>query len=72
MSSRSTRRSRSVYERIDDVKNKIAAREEELAQLKMNLRTLEAERDDLEMHQLFSLIKNNGISFEQAKSILIK
>ena len=72
MSNRSARRNKNVYERIDDAKNKIAIAEEELAKLKMNLRNLESERDDLEMHQLFNLIKNNGISFEQAKNILSK
>lgn len=67
-----SRRNKDVYERIKDMRNKIAATEEELVQLRSNLKTLEAERDSLEMHQLFNLIRNNGITFEEAKSILIK
>lgn len=68
----SRRRGKSVYERIEDTKNKIATKEQEVCELKIQLKTLEEERENLEMHQLFELIKNNGISFEQAKSILIK
>ena len=68
----SSRRGKTVYERIEETKNKIAAKEVELQQLKNNLQDLELERDNLEMHQLFNLIKNKGISFEQAKSILTK
>ena len=68
----SRRRGKTVYERIEDTRSKIAAKEQELSELRMQLKTLEEERENLEMHQLFELIKNNGISFEQAKSILIK
>ena len=68
----SRRRGKTVYERIEDTKNKIEAKEQELSELRMQLKTLDEERENLEMHQLFELIKNNGISFEQAKSILIK
>lgn len=68
----SRRRGKNVYERIEDTRSKIAAKEQELSELRMQLKTLEEERENLEMHQLFELIKNNGISFEQAKSILIK
>ena len=71
MSNRSIRR-KSVYERIEDAQNKITAKEQELAQLNMVLRNLEAERDDLEMHQLFELVKKNNINFEKAKSMLVK
>ena len=68
----SRRRGKTVYERIEDTKNKIEAKEQELSELRMQLKTLDEERENLEMHQLFELIKNNGIRFEQAKSILIK
>ena len=68
----SRRRGKTVYERIEDTKSKIATKEQELCELRMQLKTLDEERENLEMHQLFELIKNNGISFEQAKSILIK
>lgn len=72
MSSRSSRRSKTVYQRIEETELNIQQTEEKLAQLKNTLIELNKERENLEMHQLFNLIKSNGISFEQAKSILIK
>lgn len=72
MSSRSSRRSKTVYQRIEETELNIQQTEEKLAQLKSTLIELNKERENLEMHQLFNLIKSNGISFEQAKSILIK
>ena len=72
MAERSRRRVKTIYERIDDINKEIIATEEKLSQLKLQLNNLHAEKDNFEMHQLFDLIKNNGISFEQAKSILIK
>lgn len=71
MSSRSTSsRRKNVYERIEDTKRKIAETEETLAQLKMLLSTYMAERDDLEMHQLFDFIRKNNISLDQAKDMM--
>ena len=71
MSSRSTSsRRKNVYERIGDTKRKIAETEETLAQLKMLLSTQMAERDDLEMHQLFDFIRKNNISLDQAKDMM--
>lgn len=73
MSSRSTTsRRKNVYERIEDTKRKIAETEETLAQLKMLLSNQMAERDDLEMHQLFDFIKKNNISLDQAKNMMSK
>ena len=47
-----------------------ALTEEKLAGLKMHLTNLNAEKDDLEMHQLFDFIRANGISLNQAKSLM--
>lgn len=73
MSSRSTTSKRkNVYERIEDTKRRIAETEETLAQLKMLLSNQMAERDDLEMHQLFDFIRKNNISLDQAKNMMSK
>lgn len=73
MSSRITNsRRKSVYERIEDTKRRISETEETLAQLNMLLNNQIAERDDLEMHQLFDFIRSNNISLDQAKSLMSK
>lgn len=73
MSSRSTSsRRKNVYERIEDTKRKIAETEDALAKLKMLLNNQIAERDDLEMHQLFEFIRKNNISLDQAKNMMSK
>lgn len=73
MSNRSTSsRRKNVYERIEDTKRRIAETEETLAQLKMLLSNQMAERDDLEMHQLFDFIRKNNISLDQAKNMMSK
>lgn len=71
MSSRSTSsRRKNIYERIEDTKRKISETEETLAQLKMLLSNQMADRDDLEMHQLFDFIRKNNISLDQAKDMI--
>lgn len=71
MSSRSTSsRRKNIYERIEDTKRKISETEETLAQLKMLLSNQMADRDDLEMHQLFDFIRKNNISLDQAKDMM--
>lgn len=73
MSSRSTNsRRKNIYERIEDTKRKIAETEDALAKLKMLLNNQMAERDDLEMHQLFEFIRKNNISLDQAKNMMSK
>jgi hypothetical protein len=73
MSSRITSsRRKSVYERIEDTRRKISETEEALVQLKTLLSTQTAERDDLEMHQLFDFIRKNNISLDQAKNMMSK
>ena len=73
MSSRITNsRRKNVYERIEDNKRRISETEETLAQLNMLLNNQMAERDDLEMHQLFDFIRKNNISLDQAKNLMSK
>ena len=73
MSSRTTNsRRKNVYERIEDTKRKISEAEETLAQLNVLLNNQMAERDDLEMHQLFDFIRKNNISLDQAKNMMSK
>ena len=73
MSSRTTNsRRKNVYERIEDTKSKISETEETLAQLNVLLNNQMAERDDLEMHQLFDFIRKNNISLDQAKNMMSK
>lgn len=73
MSSRITNsRRKNVYERIEDTKRRISETEETLAQLNMLLNNQMAERDDLEMHQLFDFIRKNNISLDQAKNLMSK
>lgn len=66
------RKSKSVYERIEDTKSEITSTEQTLAQLKSQLVELEAERDDLEMRQTWQAIKENGLGIEDIKKILEK
>lgn len=73
MSNRTTNsRRKNVYERIEDTRRKISEAEESLAQLKVLLNNQMAERDDLEMHQLFDFIRKNNISLDQAKNMMSK
>lgn len=73
MSNRTTNsRRKNVYERIEDTRRKISETEESLAQLKVLLNNQMAERDDLEMHQLFDFIRKNNISLDQAKNMMSK
>lgn len=53
-------------------KNVYAETEDTLTKLKMLLNNQIAERDDLEMHQLFDFIKKNNISLDQAKNMMSK
>lgn len=73
MSSRVTSsRRKNVYERIEDTKRKIADAEIVLEKLNTVLKDQMAERDNLEMHQLFDFIRKNNISLDQAKDLMSK
>lgn len=73
MSSRATSsRRKNVYERIEDTRRKISDTEDTLSKLKTILSDQIAERDNLEMHQLFDFIRKNNISLDQAKNMMSK
>lgn len=56
----------SVYERIENIQEEIKKTEMRLTGLKNQLKEYEVERDELEMKQLFSKMKEQGLSIEQA------
>lgn len=62
------RKSKSVYERIEDKKIQINEQEERLKQLNAELKELFSEKDDLEMRQLFEYTRTNNITLDQIKS----
>lgn len=62
------RKSKSVYERIEDKKVQIKEEEKRLKQLNIELKELFSEKDDLEMRQLFEYAKTNNITLDQIKS----
>lgn len=57
---------KSVYERINEAEQAIKTKEEELVNLKKTLKELYAERDNLEMEQLFNRMREQNLSFEEA------
>ena len=66
------RKQKSVYERIVDKKNEIELLEQNLAQAKVQLVELEAEKDDLEMRQAWAAIKEKGLGIEEVQKLLAK
>lgn len=62
----------SVYEQIENVQNEIISTEQHLAQLKSQLKDLLNEKDELEMRQTWSAIKENGLSMEDVQKLLNK
>ena len=60
------RKSKSVYERIEDKLQNIKREEELLAQLNIELQELYAEKDDLEMRQLLEAMKEKGLTINEA------
>ena len=57
------RKSKSVYERIEETEQNIASLEQELSQSKAHLIELLNEKDDLEMRQTWSAFKEKGLTF---------
>ena len=55
------RKSKSVYERIEEKLQDIKQAEELLATLNEELQTLNLEKDDLEMRQLLEAMKSKGL-----------
>ena len=64
------RKAKSVYERIEEQKNKIRETEGILAQLNNELQELNLEKDDLEMRQLLETVKSNGLNINKALELL--
>jgi len=64
------RKSKSVYERIEETKLEIASTEEHLAELKSQLQNLYDEKDDLEMRQAWAAIKDSGLTIEDVQKML--
>lgn len=62
----------SVYERIEKVQSDILFTEQHLAELKLELEELFAEKDDLEMRDTWSKIKSSGLTLEDIQKILEK
>lgn len=56
------RKVKSVYERISATQKKIDKLESELKEQKTKLVALNKEKDELEMHQLFDMAKENNMS----------
>ena len=66
------RKSKSVYERIEEIKSEIASTEQQLVELKSQLQNLYEEKDDLEMRQMWAAIKQNGLGIEDIQKFLEK
>ena len=60
------RKSKSVYERIEEKLQDIKQAEELLVTLNEELQTLNLEKDDLEMRQLLEAMKSKGLNINEA------
>ena len=61
---------KNVYKRIEEQQAKIKEAEMTLAKLNDELHVLFAERDELQMHQLFDKMKSQGLDIDKALDIL--
>lgn len=66
------RKPKSVYERISEKKQEILQTQDKLQILTNELLELEAEQDDLEMHQLLTAARSKGLNIEQALAKIAK
>ena len=64
------RKPKSVYERIEEKEQEILETKELLQRLNEELVVLNNEKDDLEMHQLFELMRAKGLSINEAVELL--
>lgn len=67
---RKTKSKASVYERIEDTLQKIKNHEEQLAELRVLLNELYAEKDDLEMRQTWNRINSIGLCMDDINKLL--
>ena len=58
-------KNKSVYERISATQEKIASLEEELRLTKQKMDSLNREKDELEMRQMFANAKANNLSLDE-------
>ena len=65
-------KSKSIYEQINEVESEIVSTEQYLAQLKSQLETLLIEKDELEMRETWTAIKESGLSMEDVQKLLEK
>lgn len=66
------RKSKSVYERIEDKNLEIERAEEALRELKEELKMLHVERENQEMNLLYEQMKASGLDFNKTIELLSK
>ena len=66
------RKSKSVYERIEETLSEIQSTEQRLVELNTQLQGLYDEKDDLEMRQIWTAIKSKGLTIEDMQKLLEK
>lgn len=66
------KKQKSVYERIAETEQEIESTTKKLAELSVTLDELLKEKDDLEMRQTWSAIKQNGLTMDDIQSLLEK
>lgn len=62
----------SVYDRIIEIQEKISKEEEMLKGLYTQLEELKAEKETLEMNQVWVLMKENGLTIEDVQAMIEK
>ena len=67
-----TKKQKSVYERIAETEQEIESTRKRLAELSVLLDELFKEKDDLEMRQTWSAIKQNGLTMDDIQGLLEK
>lgn len=62
----------SVYDKIIEIQEKISKEEEILKGLYTQLEELKAEKETLEMNQVWVLMKENGLTIEDVQAMIEK
>ena len=63
-------KTQSIYERINQKESEIASVERNLEYLKSQLQNLYAEKDEMEMREVWQSIKEKGMSMEDVQKLL--
>lgn len=66
------KKQKTVYERIIETEQEIVLTEQKLSELKQQLEEYKNEKDDLEMRQTWSTIKQNGLTMDDIQKLLEK